>query len=77
MSWLQRIVVWLLPRKWAEAAEAESRAWMMQCVKCGHEQSVWDAGGIRWGARGRSRTYRRCESCRKYSWQKVVRETEN
>lgn len=73
MSLLQRIVVAMLPRSWAEAAEAESRSWMLTCARCGHEESVWDAGGIRWGASGRSYTYRRCKSCGKTSWQKVVR----
>lgn len=53
------------------AMEAESRAWMVQCPKCGAERSVWDMGGIRYKAKGSSRWYRRCPSCGKRAWLKV------
>jgi hypothetical protein len=69
----QKFIFALMPATWAKAAEAESRTWMLTCAKCGHEQSIWDVGGIRWGSRGRSYTFRRCASCHKLGWQKVVR----
>jgi hypothetical protein len=71
MNWFQRLILSILPRSWAEAAEAESRRWMLRCAHCGHEQSIWDAGGIRWKGGGKPRTYRRCVNCRKLSWQRV------
>lgn len=62
MGWLQNVMTRILPQKWAAAMEAESRAWKMRC-KCGHEISVWETGGIRWGARGRTWTLWRCPHC--------------
>ena len=53
------------------AMEAESRAWMVLCPKCGFERSVWDAGGIRYRAVGSTRQFMRCPSCGKRSWQKI------
>jgi len=53
------------------AMEAESRAWMVQCPKCGFERSIWESGGIRYKAAGSSRQYRRCPSCGKLGWQKI------
>ena len=54
-----------------EAMEAESRAWMVQCPKCGSERSVWDMGGIRYKAAGTSRWLKRCPSCGRLVWMKV------
>jgi len=71
MSFFQRIVLSLMPASWAKSAEAESRTWVFECRKCGHEQSIWDAGGIRWKASGTSWSLRRCTGCGKTSWQKV------
>ena len=51
MNSLQKLLVNLLPRSWAKDMEAQSRAWMIRCP-CGYEQSVWEAGGIRWKAAG-------------------------
>jgi hypothetical protein len=70
---IQRIILALLPASWAKAAQAESREWMMRCGHCGHEQSVWDAGGIRWRVYGNPRRYRRCVSCKRWSWQLTSR----
>jgi hypothetical protein len=63
MSTLRRLVSTLLPRRWAAGLEAESRRWIMRCPHCGHERSVWDAGGIRWKAAGSPRRYLRCPHC--------------
>jgi hypothetical protein len=73
MNRLQKFILSLMPTAWAESAEADSRAWTFTCGACGHEQSVWDAGGIRWKAIGNSRNYRRCVKCRALSWQKLSR----
>jgi hypothetical protein len=52
--------------------EAESRSWMVRC-DCGFERSVWDMGGIRWKARGRSRNYLKCPGCGQYTWHTITR----
>ena len=49
----------------AARMEQDSRKWMVQCPKCGHEISVWDAGGIRYRARGTVRRLGRCSQCQK------------
>jgi hypothetical protein len=72
MNTLQRLFTRLLPRAWAADMEAESRTWMLRCP-CGYEQSIWDAGGIRWKASGSPRTLRRCIQCGKRTWQTVYR----
>ena len=61
MSTLQRIFTTLF-RSRAGEIEAESRRWIMRGV-CGHEVSVWDAGGVRWKARGNAHVYRTCPVC--------------
>jgi hypothetical protein len=73
VSRLQKFILSWMPAAWAKSAEVDSRAWTLTCTACGHDQSVWDAGGIRWKAVGNSRNYRRCVKCRKLSWQKMWR----
>jgi hypothetical protein len=45
--------------------EAESRQWMCRCLTCGTTRSVWEAGGVRYRAAGRSRVLLRCPTCRR------------
>ena len=65
MSALQRVILSVVPKRWADALERESRAWTMQCP-CGHETSIWEAGGIRYKAAGRKHIYGRCPKCRRF-----------
>ncbi len=62
MTLLQRLVHRFLPRRWSAAIEAESRAWQLVC-DCGQAVSVWEAGGIRFGGRGRPRRAYCCSRC--------------
>ena len=55
--------------------EEESRQWVIKCPKCGYETSVWDAGGIRYKARGYKRTLGKCTSCGKFRWLKIYKAT--
>jgi DNA-directed RNA polymerase subunit RPC12/RpoP len=45
--------------------EAESRQWIGKCSHCGAENSIWDLGGLRFGAAGRPTKWVRCPKCRK------------
>jgi hypothetical protein len=76
MSRLQRFFKAILPRKWFEAAEAESRRWIIRCP-CGGGISVWDAGGLRWKANTRKRNWPKtlmdCAACGQRRWHTVVR----
>lgn len=72
MSGVQRFFKWVMPRKWFAAAESESRKWMIRCP-CGAERSVWDAGGIRWKAAGKTRMLGRCLACGQRTWHTLAR----
>jgi hypothetical protein len=74
MSGTQKLITRLVPRRWAESMEAESRTWMMRCP-CGHEQSVWEAGGIRWKAAGNPRRRARCPGCGEVTWQQLYKKS--
>ena len=70
MSWIQSLMLSILPRSWGESMEAESLSWFMQCP-CGHEESVWDRGGIRWKAYGEPRRLCVCRACRQRTWHRT------
>ena len=61
MGLIRKIVSWM-PKRWSKAIEAESRSWIMTCP-CGGEQSVWDAGGIRYKATGNPSRLAYCPKC--------------
>ncbi len=71
MSRTQRFITALVPRAWAESMERESREWMARCPGCGHAQSIWDLGGIRWKAAGNPRRFLTCAGCGKPSRQVI------
>lgn len=72
MNWVQKLVTALFPPSLAKDIEGESRTWMLRCP-CGHERSVWEAGGIRAGAAGNPRRLMRCPSCGKLRWRTTYR----
>ena len=68
-----RTTLFKLFPNFARKAEKESREWMIQCTRCGHEISVWEAGGIRFKAVGRKRTLGKCTRCGRMSFLKIYR----
>jgi hypothetical protein len=53
--------------------EAESRSWMVQCP-CGFEISIWELGGVRYGAVSKGKKLlRRCRQCGKIRWHRVYK----
>lgn len=72
MTRLQAFFTRILPARWAESMERESRQWIATC-ECGCERSVWDLGGIRWKARGSPRRYLSCPRCGRRSWHRFNR----
>ena len=70
---LRDLILKVVPRKTAAAMEAESRQWQIVCPACGHTQSIWDIGGLRYKAKGNPKQRRRCEACGETSWQRVER----
>ena len=70
-SALQRFVTGLVDDETGRSIEAHSRAWRLRCPHCGFERSIWDVGGIRYGATGRSRMLARCSACGRTGWHRV------
>ena len=58
------LILKLMPRTWAAAAEAESKEWKLVCRTCSTERSVWEVGGMRWKAKSVGRVVgMRCPTC--------------
>jgi hypothetical protein len=74
MTRLQRFFTTVFPARWAASMEAESRSWIMLCDGCGHGESVWDRGGIRWKAAGKPRIFGRCPKCGQRIWHTVTKD---
>jgi hypothetical protein len=70
MSLLQNLFMALLPEKWVDKMEAESRTWIAHCP-CGFERSFWEAGGIRWKGGGREKVYFACPHCGRSHWHTI------
>ena len=72
MSFIQRLLMSVLPAAWADDMRADSQAWTIRC-RCGHERSFWEIGGVRWKAYGNSRLWMRCPRCGTRSWHTTYR----
>ena len=68
MSPTQKFLLGLMPKSWAASADAESKTWFLRCPKCGHERSVWEMGGVKWKAAGKSYQLLKCPACGQTSW---------
>ncbi len=73
MTPMQRFFKAVLPAKWAADMEADTRTWSMRCDTCGHAESLWDRGGIRWKGGGRSWTLAPCSTCGRKTRHSIVR----
>jgi hypothetical protein len=60
---LRDLILKIAPAKMAAQMEAESRAWMLKCRSCGHEISYWEAGGLRFKAKGNPTVRIACFVC--------------
>ena len=61
MNPMQRFWTWLF----GPGVERESREWKFECGQCGHGESVWDMGGIRYKANAEKSYIGRCPACGK------------
>ncbi len=75
MSWIQGLLITLLPKTWVDKMRTESQTWMVRCP-CGYERSVWDLGGVRWKARGNPRLFRMCSKCGQRTWHTIYQHAE-
>jgi hypothetical protein len=63
VGWIHRLIHRTAKPSLRERMEAESRQWICRCLTCGNERSVWEMGGVRYKAAGRSRALMRCPKC--------------
>jgi hypothetical protein len=73
MSFRQKLLMAIVPRRWADEIETESRSWMLHCNACGLERSVWETGGVRWKAAGRPSRLMHCRQCGQTTWHTLYR----
>jgi hypothetical protein len=76
MTFIQQLLITMLPKKWGEDMRAESLTWMMRCT-CGFERSVWESGGIRWKATGNPKRFLSCPHCGERTWHTTYRKGES
>jgi hypothetical protein len=69
----RNLILAIVSKKTATSMEEESRRWIATCRHCGQETSIWDLGGIRYGASGKSSTRIRCRGCDEVGWQTFVK----
>lgn len=73
MNSFQTFVLAILPEKWSESVEAESRNWIARCPSCDFERSFWERGGIRWKGAGKEKRYISCPNCGQSHWHTISR----
>lgn len=73
MAFFRRLILRFMSPGARARAEAESRAWTVTCTACGHMRSVWDMGGLRYGASGTPRWRLTCPACGARGWHSVER----
>ena len=72
MSNVQRLMLSILPTRLSNAIKAESEGWRITCLTCGNSKSVWEVGGIRWGAASvGKRKLVQCSHCSCLRWASV------
>jgi len=65
MSFPQKLLATILPKRAFEAIQKGTQKWCITC-QCGHERDLWEAGGIRYGALGNKYGFKFCNSCSKF-----------
>lgn len=73
LSGMQKFVKFFVPKSLFASMETESRSWMVRCSNCNHERSIWEIGGIRWGAAGNPRVKRICANCGQLHWHSIYK----
>jgi transposase-like protein len=63
LSFFQVLVQAIFPAQSFEKMREHSMKWRVQCDTCGDGQSVWELGGVRFGATSGKKTRFKCPSC--------------
>lgn len=68
MTFIQKLVMTILPKSWSHAIQRESQNWLLRCPACDAVHSVWELGGIRYKAATSSKKVRaKCPQCTQIS----------
>ncbi len=67
----QKLVKRLAPS--SAEIEAESRQWWITCRTCGNSWNLWEAGGVRYKAKGTKASYAHCSHCGRKRWLRIQR----
>jgi hypothetical protein len=63
---MRKILQWILPKKHYQRLVDESKRWFFVHGACGYSVSVWEAGGIRFGAMSKNKkVLGKCPRCDK------------
>lgn len=74
MSAIQKILKFILPKKFFQKIEEESKKWIIECNKCRFSISVWETGGIRVFATSKGKwIFGYCPKCKKYKFFKLTK----
>lgn len=72
---IQKVLKFLLPKKYFKKIEQESRKWFIECPSCGFSRSYWEAGGVRvaFDFGKRKVIFGRCPQCKEFKLFTVTR----
>lgn len=77
MGLIQSLIMRLSGEKLAQRMRQQSQAYVATCKNCDQEFSIWDIGGIRYGAsNSRKAAYVACPHCGTRQWAKFARKPE-
>jgi hypothetical protein len=63
---MRKFLQFILPKKWYQKIVTESKSWFLVHEVCGYSISVWEAGGVRYGAiSSKKKVVGRCPQCDK------------
>lgn len=71
LSRAQKLVKFFSSPKKFKEIEEESRRWIFTCSFCDEESNIWEAGGVRYEAKGEPTIGVRCPKCGKAGRQKL------
>ena len=73
LSTSQKIAKWFSSATTFEKMMEESKQWKFDCESCSTTSSIWDIGGIRYGAKGDPSKMVKCPNCKKIAMRKIYK----
>ncbi len=71
---LRRILQIILSKKQFKKIKKESKEWFLKCPDCDYFKSIWDRGGIRFGANSKKKKeFGHCPKCKKRKLLDVIK----